>query len=305
MRILFTGASSFTGMWFVQALARAGHEVTCALRSAGYDDPVRAARVARVMASAEVVGSVPFGSQAFLELIRSEGPFDVLCHHGTEAANHKSPDFDVAGAVAANTFNADKVLETLRAAGGTRLVLTGSAFEEDEGQGEPPLRAFSPYGMSKTLTARAFAGMAEQAGVDFVKFVIPNPFGPYEAQTFQRFVMTAWREGRAPHISHPFYERDNVPADLMALAYSAAAEGKMGAHVSPSFYAGPVGAFFRLMAREVRPRTGWTCEATFADSQPFDEPRTRLNLQPLDAKALGWSEDGFWDAYADYYAAGA
>ena len=305
MRILFTGASSFTGMWFVQALAGAGHDVVCALRSAAYDEPVRAARVAKVQACAKIVAGVPFGSDAFLELMRREGPFDVLCHHGTEAANHKSPDFDVAGAVAANTSNADKVLQTLRDTGGTRLVLTGSAFEEDEGRGEAPLRAFSPYGMSKTLTARAFAGLAERAEVELVKFVIPNPFGPYEAQTFQRFVMTAWREGRAPHISHPFYERDNVPADLMALAYTAAAEGKMGAYVSPSFYAGPVGEFFRMMAREVRPRTGWTCEATFADSQPFDEPRARLNLQPLDAKALGWSQDRFWDGYADYYAAGA
>ena len=28
MKILFTGASSFTGYWFVKALAEAGHEVT-------------------------------------------------------------------------------------------------------------------------------------------------------------------------------------------------------------------------------------------------------------------------------------
>ena len=32
MRILFTGASSFTGVHFVQALAAGGHEVICPLR---------------------------------------------------------------------------------------------------------------------------------------------------------------------------------------------------------------------------------------------------------------------------------
>ena len=32
MKILFTGASSFTGYWFVKELAERGHEVTALLR---------------------------------------------------------------------------------------------------------------------------------------------------------------------------------------------------------------------------------------------------------------------------------
>ena len=47
MRVLLTGASSFTGAWFVHALAEAGHEVVAPLRAAGgYDDPIRRRRVA-------------------------------------------------------------------------------------------------------------------------------------------------------------------------------------------------------------------------------------------------------------------
>ena len=37
MRILFTGASSFTGYWFVRALAQTGHEVVCPLRGTLWD----------------------------------------------------------------------------------------------------------------------------------------------------------------------------------------------------------------------------------------------------------------------------
>ena len=45
MRVLLTGASSFTGAWFVHALAEAGHEVVAPLRAAGgYDDPIRRRR---------------------------------------------------------------------------------------------------------------------------------------------------------------------------------------------------------------------------------------------------------------------
>ena len=32
MKILFTGGSSFTGCWFIQELAAAGHEVTAVFR---------------------------------------------------------------------------------------------------------------------------------------------------------------------------------------------------------------------------------------------------------------------------------
>ncbi len=298
MRVLLTGASSFTGLWFARALAAAGHEVVAPLRGARYDDPLRRFRVDEAAKAAALIPSAPFGSDAFLKLIAEHGPFDVLCHHAAEAANHKSPDFDVQGAVSANTLNLDKVLDAARAAGVKRLVATGSAFEEGEGRGAQPLRAFSPYGLSKTLTSRLLETAADKAGLDHVKFVIPNPFGPYEGQTFQRFVMSAWRAGRPVHVSHPLYGRDNVPVDLLALSYVQAAQGKAGAHVSPSFYAGLTGDFFTRMAAEIAPRTGWDCALTLADSQSFDEPQDRFNLQPLDAKALGWSESAFWDAYA-------
>ena len=298
MRVLLTGVSSFTGLWFARALAAAGHEVIAPLRGARYDDLLRRSRIDEAAKAAELIPAAPFGSDAFLDLIAARGPFDVLCHHAAEAANHKSPDFDVQGAVAANTRNAWAVLTAAKAAGVKRLVATGSVFEQGEGRGSQPLRAFSPYGLSKTLTSRALEAAAGKAGLDYTKFVIPNPFGPYEGQTFQRFVMAAWREGRAVHVSHPLYGRDNVPVDLLALAYVQAAEGRAGAHASPSFYAGLTGDFFRRMAAEIAPRTGWDCALTLADSQSFDEPEIRFNLQPLDAPALGWSETAFWDAYA-------
>jgi len=45
MRILLTGASSFSGLWIARMLAEAGHEVVAALRSTVYDDPLRQTRI--------------------------------------------------------------------------------------------------------------------------------------------------------------------------------------------------------------------------------------------------------------------
>ena len=59
MRILLTGASSFTGLAIAEQLRRAGHEVTAPLpRAAGaYDEGVRALRVAELPAFANVTPS--------------------------------------------------------------------------------------------------------------------------------------------------------------------------------------------------------------------------------------------------------
>ena len=302
MRILLTGASSFTGMWFAEALARGGHEVVAAARGGTYADPLRQARMERVRAVAEIVTDAPFGSDAFLAAIRDRGPFDVLGLHGAEVGDYKSPDYDLEAAVAANTLNADQVFATAKAAGAERVVATGTVFEPNEGQGTEPLVSFSPYGTAKARTAEVMKAAVEKAGLAWTKFVIPNPFGPWEERRFQRLVMTRWSKGEPVHIDLPLYVRDNVPADLLALAYRAAAEGSFGDYCAPSCYAGPVGGFFERMAREVRARTGWACALTLAESQVFAEPANRTNRTKLDVAALKWSEAAFWDAYADHYA---
>ena len=62
--------------------------------------------------------------------------------------------------------------------------MTGSVFEQDEGVGNAPMAAFSPYGLSKGLTAQAFRYGCGTLDVPLGKFVIPNPFGPFEEPRF-------------------------------------------------------------------------------------------------------------------------
>ncbi len=70
MRVLLTGASSFSGYWICVKLREAGFEVVAPLRSppASYEG-VRGERVKRLADVAEVVPDCPFGSPAFMSLI--------------------------------------------------------------------------------------------------------------------------------------------------------------------------------------------------------------------------------------------
>ena len=99
MRILFTGASSFTGYWFVKELASAGHDVTAVFQS-GLDTytGIRRDRVQQLLGFCNPLFNCPFGSDAFIDAIQRGSSWDVFCHHAADVSNYKSPDFDVAKA---------------------------------------------------------------------------------------------------------------------------------------------------------------------------------------------------------------
>jgi UDP-glucose 4-epimerase len=306
MNILFTGGSSFTGFWFLCELAAAGHAVTATFRKrpGDYADAVRRARAARAAEVCRPVYGPSFGDDAFLTLVR-DGGFDVLAHHGADVTNYRSPDFDVVAALGNNTRNLSAVLEAFQAGGGRRVVLTGSVFEGGEGSGSEGLPEFSPYGLSKGLTARLFQYRAECAGVHLGKFVIPNPFGPYEEPRYTAYLMKNWLTGGAPSCSSPRYVRDNIHASLLAKAYvhfvSTRPDTPGFSRLNPSGYAESQGAFTLRLAAEMRPRLNLPCPVELKTQTDFPEPRVRINTDILDPSLLAWDESSAWDAMARYY----
>jgi UDP-glucose 4-epimerase len=306
VRVLFTGGSSFTGFWFVRELAAAGHRVTATFRkeAQAYPDDVRRRRAALAIEVCRPVYEVSFGDQAFLELARGGG-WDLLAHHAADVTNYRSPDFDTVAAVRSNTRNLPAVLEALAAGGCRRVLLTGSVFENGEGAGSQGLPDFSPYGLSKALTAQVFRYHCARAGMSLGKFVIPNPFGPYEEPRYTAYLIKSWLAGATPSCSSPSYVRDNIHVSLLAKVYAAFAQGLPEAagftRINPSGYAESQGAFTRRLAEEMRPRLGLLCPVELKTQVDFPEPRVRINTDIPDVQALGWSESAAWDEMARYY----
>ncbi len=311
MRVLLTGGSSFTGAWFARALAACGHEVVAPVRGTrdGYAG-VRGERVRMLEACSEVVWECAFGDERFMALAGAGA--DVLCHHAAQVGDYRSPDFDIAGAVAANTRNLRATLGAMQAAGLRGVLHTGSVFEQDEGAGTLPLRAFSAYGLSKGLSAQVIAHHAGELGMAQAKFVIPNPFGPLEEPRFCAYLMRCWKEGRVAEVKTPGYVRDNIHVGLLAAAYVDLAErlaaGGAPGHLGPSGYVEQQGAFTERFAREMRARSALACEVALPEQAEFGEPMVRINADPAlpavlarPLSALGWSEAGAWDAIAAYY----
>lgn len=307
-KILLTGASSFTGNWFARALAEAGHDVTVTFTRPSlltYGDDLRGERVKQLQELCRPVYNCTFGDDEFLQLIQTTSP-DVVCHHGADVTNYRSPDFDFHRAVANNTQQIEQVLQTLTDVGCNKVVLTGTVFEGGEGAGSDDLPHLSRYGLSKALTASIFRHFCNSADFSLGKFVIPNPFGPYEEPRFTAYLVRTWRAGETPCVQTPAYIRDNIHASLLAKHYAkfvTELSTQPGfVKTNPSGYVESQGAFAQRFANAMESRLDMPCPVDLANQTEFTEPKIRINTEPLDAKALGWNEATAWDEVASYYA---
>lgn len=309
MKVLLTGASSFTGYWFARTLAAEGHTVVGTFRAADSSsyEGVRGDRVIGLTDRIECAFGQNFGTTAFLNLIAASKS-DILALHGAEMTNYRSWDFDPVEATRLNTLNLRSILETFIEAGGTRVIATGSVFEPFEGIGDADQKSFNPYGLSKHLSYEIVRMECEKLGLALGKFVIPNPFGPFEEPRFVAYLIREWTAGNTPTVGTPVYIRDNIPVSLLAKCYAdfvgrgAPALGSRNERCCPSGYVEAQGAFARRIAQEINKRLGTSYEVEFANQTDFPEPLIKVNDELAMALHPEWDESGFWDAHVDFYA---
>lgn len=306
MKILFTGSSSFTGMWFIKRLAQSGFSViaTYTKEKKAYQG-VRKERVNQLKGLCTQIFSAPFGSEVFLDLLDTLKNLNLFCHHGAETENYKSENFNPISAVSINTKNANEVVEKLKKSGCHHILFTGSVFEPREGVGSSPLRAFSPYGLSKAMTFDFFDYLCLKKYISLGKFVIPNPFGPFEEEKFTYYLISNWLEGKTPVVKTGRYVRDNIHINLLAEGYALFVKtflkGKDNLSFNPSGYVETQEAFTQRVAREMEKRLCVPCNFKVLKQLEENEPMVRANSQSLQALKLPFSEGKAWDAYADYY----
>ena len=309
LSIFFTGASSFTGYWFVRSLARSGNRVTCLFTKPnlqGYAG-LRRKRVQLLLAEPRVFpvwGSLLRDSEVTRLLINSDR-WDVFCHHAAEARNHKSPDFNPLTAAASDIEGLESALNAFKLRSGKSLVFSGTYFESGKGLDGDGAPAFSPYAVSKSLAAEIAKFYAHRLGIAVTKFVMANPFGPYEERGFTTYLAREWLAGRVPSVQTPEYLRDNVPVTLMASHYTACVLSSLEAsryrEITTSGYAGKQGVFALEFALRLGPFLG-KCPLKIESQSEFLEPRERMNS--MDGSRPNWKpaeEDQFWSELAEFY----
>ncbi|QDU34541.1 NAD dependent epimerase/dehydratase family protein [Poriferisphaera corsica] len=306
MKILFTGASSFTGCWFVKQLVEQGHEVTAIFRQSESDYiDLRKKRIDVFENKVECVFNTSFGNERFIKLIQKSQYWDVLCHHAADVEGYKTLSFDIASAVHHNCYNMYTVMSELKSKSCNHLVMTGSVFEQNEGMGDSVLEAFNPYGFSKGMSFQIAEYLGNMLNINVSKFVIPNPFGMLEEPRFTNYLCKSWAENTVPIINTPDYVRDNIHISLLANAYVKSVEFASSSgrciNINPSGYVETQGAFATRFAYEIGRRLDVHLQCRFAFQDVFGEPRLRFNTSPAMSYVPSWNESDAWDELANYY----
>jgi hypothetical protein len=146
---------------------------------------------------------------------------------------------------------------------------------------------------------------AEREGFTFEKFVIPNPFGPYEEPRFTAYLMKTWLASGTASVQTPRYVRDNIHVSLLAKAYAAFVGASPAQstvrRLNPSGYPESQGAFAERMRDEIAARLGLPCRLELGVQTEFPEPPVRINTDILDGDTLGRNEAQAWDEFAAYH----
>lgn len=293
MRILITGPTSFTGAFFIEALAQAGHEVhATSTQSLSSYTGVRRLRAIKSQTHAVIHEGIQFGDDLFLQLIQTL-EFDVYCHHGAWTKDYRGMKYDFETAFVSNTRSIDQVCRLLSENGCRKIIVSSSIFERAK-----PL--FSPYGLIKKLTTETVEFYGTHFGMHVSKFVIPNPFGPLDNAKLLDYLGREWQARRTPCIQTPLYVRDNIPVDLLALGFidwvEKCSETVGTSEFRPSGYVSTMAEFVERVAVEFRKQLNIECAVDLVDQTDFSQPMTLVNDIPLQDRFPQWNEMGFWDA---------
>lgn len=222
MKILLTGASSFTGFWFARELARRGNEVVCPLTKPSHTDYAGVRRERAELLARErgvrLVFDAATRSGALAELAARER-FDVFCNHAFATLNHKDPAYSATRALEIAVEGLDALMSALREHGCAACVHSGSYFELGESV-RSERGFFSPYALAKNLSWDYVRYWANRLEMQLGKFVIPNPVGAFEERGLTTYLAREWLAGRVPVMQTPHHVRDNAPVNALAARYA-------------------------------------------------------------------------------------
>ena len=186
---------------------------------------------------------------------------------------------------------------------GTSVIWTGTYYEANEAKGSNPEVDISPYARSKRLSWEHLDKLARDLGIPLGKFVMPNPFGPWEGKGITHYLISNWLGGETPTLKEPNSVLDNCPVDLLALEYTKYVELKNAVvkqgSFKPSCYVMSTYEFACKVKDAFERYSNSSIELSSLKPTGLEKPLSRFNkTKILDLKT--WNESAFWMDYVGW-----
>lgn len=305
-RILLTGCSSFTGYWFASELINMGFELVCPLPHE-YDEylGVKKQRLDSMRNKATLVFKCPFGSNEFIELCKNQ--YYGMGVHGFYMKDYNNRNYKISSSFSQNLKNLENILEILQK-NRTRIIYSSSIFEnainlEDDNNESTSIDWYN-YAFSKKVTFLALRSLCQQYGLTFQRFVITNPFGPYEDKKFCFHLMNSILEKKDFIIKTPFYTRDMIQVDLLAKLYANAFLDENGKNIDefrPSQYSMKIFEFAEIFISKISKYCGYKIKIFKENQETFKEPEILVNNIDYKSYKFAHIKKEFWREYFYYY----
>lgn len=305
MKVILTGVSSFTGCWFANELSSQGFEVICPLPRKIKDyTGIKKTRLDFVRTKVSILFNCPLGSTDFLELCSK--PFDFLGFHASYVKNYHKNDFKISKAFEENLKNIELTLSVIKKHC-RGIIYSSSIFEnainlETEDLSQYSLPWFN-YAFAKKITYLSLKSLSEQNNISFKRFVITNPFGPYEDKKISYYIMKSIIEMKEISLRTPLYKRDMIHVQVLAKVYAMAffeLQNKNCSEVRPSQYNVPIQEFAKIMLTEMSRYTK-TKTLNIGKQKEFFEPKELLNDQKVSDSCPNLDYEIIWSEYYKYY----
>lgn len=305
MKLVFTGSGSFTGYWILKELVFNGFDVIPLFEeNESKTVGIRKIRVLELSKLTRCYFNINYGSKIFFDFLSSLNKIDIFSHHFFYTKDYKSKEYDVLESLDISVGNINLLFKKLKKLGCKFFVLTGSSFEGNEGKGDKELKPFSPYGLAKSLSSDIFKYYCSNYGIKFCKFVIPNPFGPYEEYKFTSYLADNWLNNQVAIIKTPDYVRDNIPVDLLAKSYSyflKKIKDNNFYKLNPSGYVETNLNFVKRFKKEFKKRLNLKCDYKVEKDLNLTEPLKRYNNDNMFKIIKGYDENVFWEDLINFY----
>ena len=307
-RILLTGGSSFTGFWFARRLVESGFSVCCPLPNdkRSYEG-IKKRRLDTLAETVDLFYNIPFGSVEFINLL--DGHFENLCLHGAFVKGYQNNDFGFGKAVGQNLNEIDRVFEKAKQNGCLGIIWTSSIFEDavntDEEFSKGSALPWFKYALSKKISYLSAREIALNSGLSFLRYIIPNPFGPYEDKKLTFHIIKSLHLGNDVSLKTPYYIRDMIHVEHLASDYVRCIQSLDGLCESstnrPSEYPLSIMEFATILCEEYNKRYGSNHKVIKSEQENHKEPAKMFNNQKGRLSLPDYDDAKSWDHIFQYY----